>query len=159
MSNPSHLNDDATRIAMHEGSVCLPIGFEDRSANLFVPHDPQRHPNLSVARDRLAPGETLEEYVDRQLGMLRTRLTSHRLLERSSERLGAGDYALLGERLDSHYKNGAQAIRQRQAAFDLGAGRALIFSAATPGALDAPFDLLWRAWLDSFRRAAVASAA
>ena len=54
-------------------------------------------------------------------------------------------------RIDAQYRSGAQQVRQRQAAFDIGDGRVLVFSAATPGAFDEAFEALWRAWLDSFQ--------
>jgi hypothetical protein len=142
------------RIGMHEGSVRMPEGFEDRTTNLFVPADPQHQPNLSIARDWFAPGETLAAYVDRQLGMLKSRMPGHKLLGRVDERLGLHEPALVGERIEAQYKNGAQVIRQRQAAFDIGQGRALVFTAATPRAFDERFDALWREWLDSFQPAA-----
>jgi len=46
MSNdaPSAAAPAPQRIGMHEGSVCLPPGFEDRTTNLFVPADPQHQP-------------------------------------------------------------------------------------------------------------------
>lgn len=138
------------RIGLHEGSVALPPGFEDRTANIFVPADPQTQPNLSIARDWLTEGETLATYVDRQLGMLKARMPGHKLLVRIPEQLGQGESAWMGERIEAQYKNGAQIIRQRQAAFLIGPKRALIFTAASPRAPDAKFETLWRSWLDSF---------
>jgi len=143
------------RIGMHEGSVCMPEGFEDLSTNMFVPADPQHQPNLSIARDWFAPGETLDTYVDRQLAMLKSRMPGHKLLGRINERLGLHEPALVGERIDAQYKNGAQVIRQRQAAFHIGQGRALVFTAATPRGFDERFEALWREWLDSFQPAGV----
>ena len=159
MSNPLQPAAGPARVGMHEGSVGLPAGFEDRTTNMFVPADPQSRPNLSIARDWLAQGETLEAYVDRQLGILKSRMPGHKLLARTDERLGVHEPALVGERIDAQYKNGAQVIRQRQAAFDVGNGRALVFTAATPRAIDERFDTLWRAWLDSFQPAAPAAQA
>lgn len=156
MSNRAQ-SDLPARIAMHEGSVDLPAGFEDRSANLFVPRDPQNQPNLSVARDWLRAGETLEAYVERQLGILKARLPGHRLLHRDDERLGAHEPALVGVGIAVRYKNGAQIVHQRQAAFEIGNGRILVFTAATPREMDAGFDVLWRTWLDSFRPAIAAA--
>ena len=138
------------RIGLHEGSIGLPAGFEDRTANLFVPSDPQTTPNLSIARDWLLEAETLPGYVDRQLQLLKSRLPSHKLVARGEERLGRPDGALAGERIDAQYKTGAQTVRQRQAAFLVGPKRALIFTAASPRPFDDAFELLWRAWLDTF---------
>lgn len=153
MSDQSLSTNTPARLGLHEGSVNLPVGFEDRTTNLFVPADPQNQPNLSIARDWFKEGETLQAYVDRQLGILKSRMPGHKLLDRLNEQLGLDTSALAGERIDAQYKNGAQIIRQRQAAFDIGAGRALVFSAATPRAFDDAFESMWRAWLDSFQPA------
>ena len=141
------------QIGLHEGSIGLPPGFTDRTANLFVPEDPQRQPNLSVARDWLEPQESLAAYVDRQLQVLKTRLPNHKLVERVTERLGQGDAALVGERIEAKYKNGNQLIRQRQAAFLIAPARALILTAASTQPFDNDFEALWRSWLDSFVQA------
>jgi len=77
-------------------------------------------------------------------------MPGHKLLGRSAERLCAHEPALAGERIEAQYKHGAQVIRQRQAAFEVGAGRALVFTAATPRGFDTHFEAMWRAWLDSF---------
>lgn len=159
MSNPLEPAAGPTRVGIHEGSVGLPAGFEDRTTNLFVPADLHSQPNLSIARDWLAPDETLAAYVDRQLGILKARMSGHKLLARAHERLGLQEPALVGERIDSQYKNGAQVIRQRQAAFEVGKSRVLVFTAATPKSFDERFEASWRVWLDSFQPAAPAAAA
>ncbi|MCE3607367.1 DUF1795 domain-containing protein [Massilia sp. P8910] len=142
--------DPAPRVGIHEGSIGLPPGYQDNTTNLFVPADLQNQPNLSIARDWLADGETLATYVDRQLALLKARLSSHKLLDRAQERLGAHQPEMLGERIEAQYKNGAQTIRQRQAAFLIGPKRALILTAATARPFDERFETLWRNWLDSF---------
>ncbi|NHZ97787.1 DUF1795 domain-containing protein [Massilia sp. CCM 8734] len=142
--------DGNARIGIHEGSIGLPAGYEDRTSNIFTPANLQNQPNLSIARDWLAEGEDLAAYVDRQIALLKARLASHKLLARAPERLGRHDPALAGERIEAQYKNGAQTIRQRQAAFLIGPRRALILSAATARPFDQDFDTLWRGWLDSF---------
>ncbi|WEF32425.1 DUF1795 domain-containing protein [Pseudoduganella chitinolytica] len=150
------MNDQSTtpilpnRIGLHEGSVLLPAGFADRTTNMFVPAQPQSQPNLSIARDWFAAGESLELYVDRQLGILKTRMPGHRLLAREPEKLGPAEARLAGERIDAQYKTGATIVRQRQGAFEIAPGRVLVFTAATPRAFDAQFEALWREWLDSF---------
>ncbi|NHZ92683.1 DUF1795 domain-containing protein [Massilia sp. CCM 8733] len=148
----------SARIGIHEGSIGLPAGYEDRSSNIFIPANLQTQPNLSIARDWLAEGEDLPAYVERQIALLKARLASHKLLARAPERLGLHDPAMQGERIEAQYKNGAQTIRQRQAAFLIGPRRALIFSAASARPFDQEFETLWRTWLDSFAPPAAASA-
>jgi hypothetical protein len=138
------------RIGMHEGSIGLPPGFEDRTANLFVPTDPQNTPNLSIARDWLNIDETLAAYVDRQVQLLKSRLPGHKLVSRQAERLGNDAACLAGERIEAQYKNGAQTVHQLQAAFLVAPRRALIVTAASSRAFGQQFEILWRAWLDSF---------
>jgi hypothetical protein len=138
------------RLDFHEGSVNLPLGFEDRTTNLFVPGNPQLQPNLSVARDWMKSDETLASYVDRQLGLLKSQLASHRLVVRESARLGAGESALTGQRIDSVYKSGKTVVYQRQAAFEVAAARVLVFTASSPRGFDEAFEQLWMNWLSSY---------
>lgn len=150
-----HSSENGQRIGLHEGSIGLPAGFEDRTTNIFVPANIQHQPNLSIARDWMLEGESLEDYVTRQATILKARLAGHKLLGRTHERLGSGESPLIGERIEAQYKNGAQVVRQRQAAFVVAPRRALILTAATPRAFDEAFEALWRGWLDSFDPAPV----
>lgn len=135
---------------IHEGSVELPEGFEDRTANLFVPANTESQPNLSIARDTPQDGETLDAYVTRQIAVLKSRLAGHKLVRREAARLGRDDTALDGEQIDARYKNGGRVIHQRQAAFLIAPQRALIFSASSPRPFDTTFETLWQNWLASF---------
>jgi hypothetical protein len=149
----------ALRINFHEGSVMLPPGFEDRTTNLFVPTNPQAQPNLSVARDWMKSGETLQTYVDRQLALLKSQLASHRLLARDAAQLGHGEKALTGQRIDANYKNGKHLVHQRQAAFELKELRVIVFTASSPIGFNAAFEQLWVMWLGSYVPPALAAAA
>jgi hypothetical protein len=142
---------DTPRVLMTEGSIELPAGFEDRTTNIFKPENTETTPNLSVARDWLKDGETLADYVGRQLGLLKKQLPTHKLLDRGEDHLGEGDGALAGERIDAQYKTGARMVYQRQAVFLVGPLRAIIFTASSPKPLDDRFDILWHTWLRSFR--------
>ncbi|WP_323123584.1 DUF1795 domain-containing protein [Burkholderia alba] len=145
------MTDAPDRIRFHEGSIALPAGFEDRTTNLFVPADLTAQPNLSVARDWLKDGETLPEYVDRQLALLKSRLAGHKLIARDAERLGGDVDGLVGERIDATYRNGGRAVYQRQAAFVVAPRRALIFTASSPKGFDDAFNTFWRGWLDGYQ--------
>lgn len=144
------MNDSDNRIRIHEGSIVLPDGFEDRTTNLFVPTDLATQPNLSIARDWLKDGETLAPYIDRQLAILKSRLQGHRLISRQAEHLGPEVDAMPGERIDTAYRNGAKMVFQRQAAFIVAPGRVLIFTASSAKSFGESFDALWRNWLEGY---------
>ncbi|KWK68751.1 DUF1795 domain-containing protein [Burkholderia ubonensis] len=150
--------DSENRIRIHEGSIVLPNGFDDRTTNLFVPADTATQPNLSVARDWLKDGETLAPYIDRQIALLKSRLQGQRLLARQAERLGPETDGMPGERIDTAYRNGAKMVFQRQAAFIVAPGRVLIFTASSAKSFGDTFDTFWRNWLDGYRPAEQAQA-
>ncbi|KVK78137.1 hypothetical protein WJ47_17080 [Burkholderia ubonensis] len=150
--------DSENRIRIHEGSIVLPNGFEDRTTNLFVSADTATQPNLSVARDWLKDGETLAPYIDRQIALLKSRLQGQRLLARQAERLGPEADGMPGERIDAAYRNGAKMVFQRQAAFIVAPGRVLIFTASSAKSFGETFDTFWRNWLDGYRPAEQAPA-
>ncbi|MDN7427117.1 DUF1795 domain-containing protein [Burkholderia sp. AU45388] len=147
------MTDSENRIRIHEGSIVLPNGFEDRTTNLFVPADTAAQPNLSVARDWLKDGETLAPYIDRQIALLKSRLQGHRVLSRQTERLGPETDGMPGERIDAAYRNGPKTVFQRQGAFIVAPGRVLIFTASSPKSFGETLDALWRNWLDGYRPA------
>ncbi|MBL8482905.1 MAG: DUF1795 domain-containing protein [Rhodocyclaceae bacterium] len=137
-------------LRLHEGSIALPNGYEDRTANLFVPvTDTKLLPNLSIARDWMRENETLPDYVTRQIGLLKANLPGHKVLARAPASLGR-EAVLAGEQIDASHKAGGQTIHQRQAAFEVAPRRALIFTATMPGLPHPEFDAYWRAWLASF---------
>lgn len=138
MSDPTHFRFD-------EGSAPFPSGYEDRTVNTFVPADPQREPNLSIARDRFAPGETLADYVTRQVAMLKKKLPGYKAEPPVAIVLaGASRSGLL---VQASYRSGASTVHQRQAALALNAERALVFTMSSPRPIDAAADALWRGWL------------
>jgi hypothetical protein len=146
------------RVAFHEGSIALPEGFEDRTANVFVPANPQVQPNLSIARDWMKDGETLATYIDRQLGILKSQFAGHKLILREAALLGEGGAALKGERIDDQYKNGKLVVYKRQAAFVVASNppgqdpsrRVLILTATTPRGFTDTFEELWSRWIASY---------
>jgi hypothetical protein len=146
------MTDSDNRIRIHEGSIELPTGFEDRTTNLFVPGDTATQPNLSVARDWLKEGETLAPYIERQIALLKSRLQGLRLLGREVERLGSEADAIPGERIDTSYRSGGKTVFQRQAAFIVAPERVLIFTASSAKSFSDAFDTFWRHWLDSYER-------
>lgn len=146
------------RVAFHEGSIELPEGFEDRTANVFVPANTQVQPNLSIARDWMLEDETLSTYIDRQLGILKSQFAAHKLFLREPALLGQGEAALHGERIDDQYKNGKLVVYKRQAAFVVASNppqhkpsrRVLILTATTSRGMTDAFEHLWSRWVASY---------
>lgn len=144
------------RIAFTEGSIGLPAGYEDRSHNLLVPADTQAQPNLSIARDWMKDEETVEKYLERQLGRLKSQLASHKVLRQGALTLplGANDSdatALHGLVIDATHRNGKLVVHQRQAVFEAAPMRALIFTASSPNGFGENFERLWCEWLASYQ--------
>lgn len=153
MTQPSNL------VRFTEGSIHLPAGYEDRTANLFVPANTTTQPNLNVARDWMKPGETLATYIDRQIALMKGQLAGHRVIQRGPIEAGAAvdaagaeaTSALIGEAIEASYKNGKLLIYQRQAAFEVAPLRVLIFTASKAGGFNEAFETLWREWLASYQ--------
>jgi hypothetical protein len=110
-----------------------------------VPADPQREPNLSIARDRFAGGETLPEYVARQVAVLKKKLPGYKAEPAVAVAVGAEGRP--GLRVQASYRSGATTVHQRQAVVALSAGRALVFTMSSPRPIDPAADALWTAWL------------
>ena len=144
--------NDTRRIRFHEGSIALPTGFEDRTTNLFIPEDPQRQPNLSIARDTTEPDEQLPAYVERQIGLLKKRLPGYRVVGQRDAWLGAvTDDALAGRVVDAQHKSGSTMVFQRQAVFEVAPARVLVFTLSHSRPFDAGTEALWSGWLGAFR--------
>ena len=133
------------RFQFDEGSVLFPAGYDDRTVNSFVPADPQTQPNLSIARDRLGPGEALPSYVARQLALMRKKLPGYKSGEPVGISIdGAG---LSGLVVQATYRSGTTTVHQRQAAFAIAGGRALVFTMSSARPFDAAAESLWTTWL------------
>lgn len=150
MTDATQPGQAPARVRFHEGSITLPDGFEDRTTNLFVPPNPQQAPSLSIARDWMQDQETLPDYFERQLGRLKKHMAGCKLLSRGEARLGQGETALPGWRVDAQYKSGTQPVFQRQAVFEVAPSRALILTASSARPFDEHANALWRNWLEAF---------
>lgn len=136
---------EPTRFHFDEGNLLFPAGYEDRTVNTFVPPDPQTQPNLSIARDRFATGEALPAYVARQLALMKKKLPGYKAAEPVGIALdGAGMSGLV---VNATYRSGTTTVHQRQAAFAIEGGRALVFTMSSARALDAAAESLWTTWL------------
>jgi hypothetical protein len=145
------MDTDTQRYWIDEGALTLPAGFEDRSANIFVQAEVEHSSlNLNIGRDRLRTGEAPDNYVTRQIGVMKERISGYKLLGRGAAELGTGPSAIAGEQVDASHKSGNRTIHQRQAAFALDDTRVLIFSASSGSPFGEHSNALWQAWLASF---------
>ncbi len=135
---------------IHEGSIQFPEGFQDRSTNIFVHGEPGKSTlNFNISRDSVLPGENLQQYVTRQIELMRSKLNAYRLKARYAAHLGANP-GIPGEQIDATQRNNNLVFYQRQAAFLLHEGRVLVFSATNIVPASEAFDAFWRWWLSSF---------
>lgn len=143
-----------------EGRLTLPPYYQDRTVNLFVLGSSVPAPlSITVSRDTLLPAEDLSGYIDRQVTMLAAQIRGYTLLGKQPAKLSATQ-PLQGLQIDAYYLKDGRALYQRQAAFLMEPGRALIFSTTSQGDFNTEQNSDWRALLDSFvPRAASASTA
>lgn len=144
------LTDDFPYI-LNEGSIRVPGGFQDRSANIFVPGDAaQSDFNLNIGRDDMHADETPADYVGRQIRIMKEKIPGYRLVSRNATRLGEGKEAIDGEQIDASYRSASRTVYQRQAAFSFPDGRVLIFSATGASPFSDNANAIWTRWLESF---------
>jgi hypothetical protein len=136
---------DPNRFRFDEGTAPFPPGYEDRTVNSFVPADPRREPNLSISRDRFTAGESLADYVSRQVAALKKKLPGYKA--EPVVRIELAGSGLSGLLARASYRSGATTVHQRQAVFAISDERALVFTMSSPRPLDAAADALWTAWL------------
>ncbi|WP_117149774.1 DcrB-related protein [Pseudomonas coronafaciens] len=113
---------------LHEGSITLPEGFQDRTVNMFVLGSTLPAPlSITVSRDTLLSTELLKTYVDRQVKMLSSKLRGYTLLNRKAVSLSTVA-PIEGIQIDAYYMTEGRPYYQRQAAFLIEAERAIVFS-------------------------------
>lgn len=132
-----------------EGRFTVPNGFTDRTIHTFILNSAGKNQfNLTLSRDNLLADESIEAYVARQLAILRKNIKGYKLLKQFNCQLGTKNE---GVEVYGTWKEGAQTIWQRQAAFNVLQQNVLIFSATSAKAFDQQTDKYWRDWLVSFR--------
>ncbi|WP_285424801.1 DUF1795 domain-containing protein [Pseudomonas sp. efr-133-TYG-103a] len=136
---------------LQEGSIALPQGFQDRTVNMFVLGASIPAPlSITISRDNLLPSETLKAYVDRQVKMLASKLRGYTLLGKKAVALSAVA-PIDGVQIDAYYMNEGRPFYQRQAAFLIEPGRALIFSTTAQADFSAQQNQDWDGLLASFQ--------
>ncbi|PWU27091.1 DUF1795 domain-containing protein [Pseudomonas sp. RW407] len=135
---------------LQEGQITLPEGYQDRSVNMFVLGNSVPAPlSITVSRDNLLPDETLKPYVERQVKLIGAKLRGYTLLGKKPASLG--EPALEGIQVDAYYLNDGRPLYQRQAAFEIEPGRALVFSTTSQGDFSTSQSQAWLDLLASFR--------
>lgn len=113
---------------LQEGSIVLPTGFQDRTVNMFVLGASVPAPlSITISRDMLLPAEALKSYVDRQIKMLASKLRGYTVLGKKNVSLSTSAH-IDGVQIDAYYMTEGRPFYQRQAAFLIEPGRAIIFS-------------------------------
>lgn len=136
---------------LQEGSIALPAGFQDRTVNMFVLGASIPAPlSITISRDDLLPSELLNAYVDRQVKMLASKLRGYTLLGKKEVSLSTAS-PIEGLQIDAYYMNEGRPFYQRQAAFLVETGRALIFSTTAQADFSAEQNQNWADLLASFQ--------
>ncbi|AMA47842.1 DcrB-related protein [Pseudomonas alabamensis] len=135
---------------MHEGSITLPTGFQDRTVNLFIQDNTiPAALSISVSRDTMLPGEDLDTYVARQVQLIGAQLRGYTVIDQSPVALSPTQ-SLIGIQITAHYLKDDKPIHQRQAAVEVGPDRVLVLSTTSQNAFTAEQDENWQALLSSF---------
>ncbi|HYQ54689.1 MAG TPA: DUF1795 domain-containing protein [Pseudomonas sp.] len=135
---------------LQEGGIALPAGFEDRTVNMFVLGASVPAPlSITISRDTLLPDEALQAYVERQIKMLTSKLRGYTRLGNKAVSLSA-TAPIPGIQIDAYYLNQGRPLYQRQAAFIISPGRALIFSTTAQADFSAQQSQDWDNLLASF---------
>jgi hypothetical protein len=136
---------------LQEGSIALPQGFQDRTVNMFVLGASIPAPlSITISRDTLLPGEALKAYVDRQIKMLASKLRGYTLLGKKAVALST-TAPIDGLQIDAYYMTDGRPFYQRQAAFLIAPGRALIFSTTAQADFSSEQNQNWMDLLASFQ--------
>jgi hypothetical protein len=136
--------------ALQEGSLALPEGFQDRTVNMFVLGKSMPGPlSITISRDDLLPGEALATYVDRQVKLLASKMRGYTSLGKQPASLSKTS-PIAGVQVDAYYLNDGRPYYQRQAAFVIAPGRAMVFSTTSQGKFTPEQTASWQDMLDSF---------
>ncbi|MFB9128877.1 DUF1795 domain-containing protein [Paraburkholderia dipogonis] len=134
---------------MHEGRITLPAGYSDRTVNIFV-QEPMTNglSNVQVARDTARQGEALDDYVNRQIALLKRKIKGLSVTSREAVVL-AGCRAD-GIEIETRYQSNGKSVYQRQCAVFIANDRALIFTATNTVPFTSEQLAIWRRMTDTF---------
>jgi hypothetical protein len=135
---------------MHEGSITLPAGFQDRTVNMFIQGNAiPASLSISVSRDTMLTGENLDVYVARQVKLITAQLRGYTIIDQSPVAFSSTQ-PLPGIQIKAHYLKDGKPIHQRQAAIEVGPERVLVFSTTSQNPFTTEQDENWQNLLNSF---------
>ena len=146
--------DRSMRYHLHQGSFQMDWPYEDHSSNSLVITNPETNEvlNIAITRDRLDPGENLEESIQRQQKILAKRIKGYAELSRTRIRLE--NSGLEGLQMEVRSKQEGYTISQFQTVIMLPNGAdMLIATVAIPGPLTDEHRQFWGAFVNSFNLA------
>lgn len=124
------MRTSATDCLFTEGALTLPAGYQDRTVNVFTAPG---QPALNLSRDKLGEGESLTDYIARQLKLMSQHLKGWKEVSRGPAVLG--DNLCQGEYVEAGYIRDGKRVAQRQAVFAIDDGRVLVFTVSIDGPL------------------------
>ena len=102
---------------INEGALTLPHPFEDRTMQVLMPLGSGIGLNLIVTRDPLEPGETVDDYLKRQLSDLRRQVAKYQESDRGRCFLGKPNDGMEGVYLELQYKQQGKFLYHLQGVF------------------------------------------
>ena len=141
------------KYAMNEGTMEVPGMMDDKSINFFVVKEPQTGDEMSfvITRCALAPGETLEVSVSRQLSAMSRQLRG--FAEQKRYEITVGDPPVGGVGIDAQHTQGGVKINQVMAVFPVDEKNMLIYALSGKRPFDQAHRQYWEQILASYRPA------
>ncbi|HBS5821040.1 TPA: DUF1795 domain-containing protein [Klebsiella variicola] len=130
-----------------EGRITLPDRYQDRTVNVFILPG-ENTPAFNISRDNLNEGESLPDYIDRQLALMEMHLKDWKLTESVPAVLG--DNLLQGECIHASYLRDGKRIWQQQAVFNTAENHILVFTMSCTAILTDGDSQQFQALLASF---------
>lgn len=130
-----------------EGRITLPDQYQDRTVNVFTLPGVNT-PAFNISRDNLNDGESLPDYIDRQLALMEKHLKGWKQTERVPVLLG--DNLLQGECVHASYLRDGKRVFQQQAVFNTSANHILVFTVSCTAILTDGDSQQFHALLASF---------
>lgn len=134
---------------INEGTLSVPDEFIDRTINVFANHPTQPSLAFNISRDKLLEDETLDDYLKRQLSLLKKGLKQFRLLEQNQ--LACGDGQVI-EIITTYKDRNNQIVFQSQAVLPVNEqGALLVFTVTSVTKMNDTQKTQWRQLITSYQ--------